>query len=143
MIDYNEFWAHAHDWEQVLFMSFAPEFINSFIKYTNIEWLNKWKLYWQDHKENHGNGCSDIQLQEYLNTGQKKEIFISFIDDYIKWLEGFGDVISKDEVNKRINLGGMYYTQPCEMIYLVEFAEKVVAVVNGDESHPKVNKKSA
>jgi hypothetical protein len=86
MIDYGEYWAHAHDSEQILFMSLAPEFLDSSPVFRDVKWLQEWKDYWLEHKDTHGNGCSDIDLSRLLSSAERITQFRSFLSGYKLWL---------------------------------------------------------
>ena len=143
IISYQSAWAHAHDWELVLFMSLAPKFINQSPEFQDLEWLSKWKQYWLNHKLEFVNGCSDLNLEEHLVSAERRSEFIYFLEKYSSWLEEFGTVFPKDKINKLIGIGGMQLTEPCKISYLLEFSEKLKAVVNKNFEHDKVQRENA
>ncbi len=81
MISFGSHWAHAHDTEQILFMTFAAEFLDQ-SRFRSSEWLQTWKTYWEHHKRAHGNGCSDIDLEGNLSSSAKVQEFREFLDEY-------------------------------------------------------------
>ena len=138
-IDYGDYWAHAHDWEQISFMALAPVYITTSEHYKKLPWLLEWKDYWDDHKIHHGNGCSDIDLDGYLISQNRVHDFKLFLNDYKKWLHTFGETISAEYMNKRIEgLGGKYF-KPCSINELEAFVDKIVAVLEHDLNHHSVN----
>ena len=142
MIDFKNAWAHAHDWEQVLFMSLAPEVLGKSDRFSATKWLQEWKEYWIEHKETHVNGCSNIDLERFLISSEKIDEFIDFTFEYDDYARGFGDEIPADELNARINLKGMFLIKPCGVSELLDFTNKVRAVIKNDFAHDKVSAKS-
>ena len=138
-ISFGSTHAHAHDWEQVLFMSLAPACLNSCQEFRDVEWLHKWKDCWVNNKGNQGNGCSDIELNTHLDSEEKILAFRSFLNYYLQWIRGFGAEIPIDIINGYIDLGkGMYMTKPCQITELEEFVAKIIAVLDGNTKHPAV-----
>src|SRR5688572_1031281 len=101
MIEFGDFWAHAHDTEQILFMSFASEFLDSSSEFQALPWLRQWQQYWVDHKSTHGNGCSDIDLPRFLDIQEKVIAFREFLQKYKTWLSKFGAEIPADIANEK------------------------------------------
>ncbi len=142
-IDYGKCWAHAHDWEQILFMHLAPEFLAQDAKFAQERWLVEWSSYWQEHRVAHGNGCSDIDLSGHLLSDTERNCFREFLTGYVSWLHSLGDSIPPESLNARFETRGMRITEPVEVTYLVAFVEKIEAVLDGDLSHAAVSEMPA
>jgi hypothetical protein len=143
MIDFGDFWAHAHDNEQILFMSFASEFLDSSSKFQALPWLRQWQLYWLDHKSTLGNGCSDIDLPRFLDVQEKVLAFRQFLQEYKTWVSGFGAEIPTDIANEKTGVPGFVtFTGPCEVQHLVSFVSTIEAVLDGDLGNKRVHRKT-
>jgi hypothetical protein len=76
-----------------LFMAFASEFLDQ-SWFRSTEWLQQWKAFWQEHKQTHGNGCSNIDVEGYLISPDRLGEFRAFIPEYRAWLtQTFGEFI--------------------------------------------------
>ena len=139
----GDYWAHAHDTEQILFMSLAPEFLDSSDEFRQVSWLQDWKAYWLEHKSAHGNGCSDIALERFLDTELKIRQFRSFLAHYKIWLAAFGDAIAAADINAKTDVPFyLIYTGPCSVDYLLAFATKIEDVLDGNLKNESVRRKS-
>ena len=141
MIDFGDYWAHAHDSEQILFMSLASEFLDSSPEFSHVSWLQDWKLYWLDHKKNHGNGCSNIDLPRFLNSEEKIRQFRNFLYRYKIWLAEFGDAIPAEDINAKTDVPFfLFHIGPCRVSYLIAFASKVEDVLDGNTANEAVHR---
>ena len=86
-IQFGEYWANAHDGEQIVFMSLAPECLAQSTKFSGEPWLHEWAEYWVEHRTAYGNGCSDIKLHVHLTTKERINVFRAFLSEYKQWLE--------------------------------------------------------
>ena len=133
MIHFGDYWAHAHDAEQILFMTLASEFLDSSPKFREVPWLQEWKDYWLDHKVHHANGCSNIDLSGFLTSQDRIDRFREFLADYKIWLSTLGDSIPAGVINEKTAVPFyLHFTGPCEVRELVEFACKVDDVLRGN-----------
>ena len=142
MIDYGEYWAHAHDADQILFMTLASEFLESSSEFMAVTWLQEWKAYWLEHKATHGNGCSDIDFRSYLQDDQRIEVFRKFLGAYRSWLSQFGDGIPAEVINAKTAVPFyLYHTEPCRTSALLTFAATVEDVLSGNIENELVHRK--
>jgi hypothetical protein len=124
MIQFGDYWAHAHDIEQILFMTFAGEFFDSSPKFQSIAWL------------------SDIDLSRFLDCEDKVCVFRQFLEDYRIWLKQLGTEISAEVVNQKTDVPFFVtFTGPYEVKHLVAFTSTVECVLGGDTSNEKVHRK--
>lgn len=144
MIDLGDYWAHAHDSEQVLFMSLAPVFIESSPELRSVSWLQEWKTYWLDHRKTYVNGCSDIDLARFLDSEEKARQFRDFLANYRSWLRRYGEAIPAQEINAILDASpwGMHYVEPCPVKYLLDFATKIEDVMDGRLENSSVQRKA-
>ena len=144
IIDFGDYWAHAHDSEQILFMSLAPVFIDSSPALGSVAWLQAWKAYWLDHRKTYANGCSDIDLERFLDSSEKVILFRDFVNNYKSWLLGrFGEAIPAEEINAILDTSawGMRFEAPCSVNDLLSFAAKIEDVVDGRLKNKSVQRK--
>jgi len=142
MISHDDYWAHAHDSEQILYMSLASEFLDSSHEFQNVAWLQEWKAYWLDHKNTHANGCSDIQLSRFLPTIDRIELFRHFLHKYELWLQQLGVEISAHEINRKTDMPRrLKYVESCRIADLVAFATTIEDVLNGNVQNARVHLK--
>lgn len=133
-IEFGDHFAYAHDWEQILFMSLAPPCLDYHEEFRDSQWLHEWKLYWIDHKDTHGNGCSDIELQIHLTSDEKIAEFRRFLSCYMEWIASFGTEIPVKRINEFINLKkGTRMEKPCQTDELREFVAKILALLDGSD----------
>jgi hypothetical protein len=142
MIEFGDSWADAHDSEQILFMSLAPEFLDSSPKFKHVSWLQEWKAYWLKHKETHVNGCSDIDLPRFLSSEDRVCQFRDFLAAYKTWLRTFGDSIPADVINAKTAVPFfLSFTGPCEVRELIAFACTIEDLLSGSMENKRVHKK--
>jgi hypothetical protein len=129
MIDFGGHWAHAHDNEQIMFMSIAPECLARTEAFSGARWLHEWSAYWIDHRVNNANGCTDLALSEHLDTKEKVEVFREFLASYRRWLEAIpeGEILDVDG-----------YSVPREKA--IRFADVIEATIDGDTTNDRVHK---
>jgi hypothetical protein len=140
-IRFGEYWAHAHDIDQILFMSLATEFLDSSVEFRGLAWLQEWKTYWLEHKETMGNGCGNIDLPRFLCTAERVVQFRRFLCKYQIWLQQFGSEIPVDEINRRTNVPEqLIHTKPCGVGRLLDFAATVEDTLNGNLKNASVSR---
>jgi hypothetical protein len=141
-IEFSDRFAHAHDWEQVLFMSLASECLDSLDEFRDSRWLHDWKDYWITHKATHGNGCSDIGLHTHLTSEPKIAEFRRFLSRYTEWIRDFGTEIPINRVNEFLGLGaGARIEKPCQTDELQQFVTKILALLDGSP-HPSIHQRT-
>jgi hypothetical protein len=143
MIEFGDYWAHAHDTEQILLMSLAPIFIDSSPALRSVSWLQEWKTYWLDHRKTHTNGCSDIDLARFLDSDEKMRQFRDFLTQYKAWLQQYGEAIPANEIDAILDPGpwGARYLGSCPVKYLLDFATKIEDVIDGRLENGAVQRK--
>jgi len=127
MFSYGGRWAHAHDNQQDLFMRLAAVHVAANPGYREIPWFHAWSRNWMEAAGNQGNGCSDLLADDYLTDEDRVATFRRFLRDYRAWIGDIGPIL-EDEMR----------VVPDRAI---AFAELLDAVLAGDESHPKVNRR--
>ena len=141
-IEFGDHIAHAHDWEQVLFMSLAPVCLDSLEEFRDLLWLHDWKDYWSTHKKTHGNGYSDIALHSWLTSEPKIVEFRKFLSRYTEWIRDFGTEIPVNRINEFIGLGtAMHMEKPCQTYELQKFVTKILALLDGSP-HPSIHERT-
>lgn len=140
MFSFGSYWAHAHDIEQINFMALASEFVEASEKYRQTPWLQEWRAYWLEHMGSHGNGCSDLNAEAFLTEESRTKQFWAFLSEYEAWLRTFGTEIPIAQINKLMEPSGTRCQAPVEVKVQLQFAETVRAVINGDESNPRVHR---
>ena len=127
--------AHAHDDDQELFMALASAFLASSSAFDDISWLHEWRAYWLDHLQTYGNGCSDVALERFLDSDEKKRLFKDFLNQYRGWLGRYGEAIPADEVNlilaHRPEPWGLRFLKPCRVEPLLDFVTTIEGVIDG------------
>ena len=123
-IRFGEYWAHAHDDTQIVFMSLAPECLAQTTKFSGERWLHEWAAYWIDHRTAYGNGCTDIGLHVHLTTKERVEVFRAFLSEYKRWLETLKGQELRDAV------GDLVWHERA-----VWFADLIEATIDGNTSH--------
>ena len=121
MINFGGHWAHAHDNEQIMFMTHAPECLAQMALPSGERWLHEWAAYWIDHRINNGNGCTDLALQEHLDSHEKVEVFRTFLAEYRRWLK-------KMPETELLDIGGY----PMSLERVVWFADLIEATIDGN-----------
>lgn len=140
-IEYGPHWAHAHDTEQIIFMSFAPEFLDS-SPFRSVSWLQEWKTYWLEHKYSHGNGCCDIDLATHLRDEERVALFRRFLLDYRAWLSDLGEEIPANVMNAKTAVPGyINFLGPCRVEELIAFVTTIEAVLDGNTRNERVHVK--
>lgn len=142
-IHFGGYWAHAHDNEQMLFMSLAPEFIDQSPEFNPIQWLQEWKAFWVKNRDAQGNGCSDIALERFLIDAGRIRTFREFLASYKDWLSAFGEEIPTDAINGRLDVSIFYFTRPLKVDKLLQFASTIVNVLDGNVDNKIVHKKQS
>ena len=133
MIQHEARWAHAHDADQILFMTLASEFLESSAEFSAVSWLQTWKNHWREHKELHVNGCTDIDLQTHLLNPQRVELFLRFLDAYRSWLTLFGEEIPAEVINAKTAVPDLlHFVAPCRVSDLLSFVTKIELVLTGN-----------
>jgi hypothetical protein len=127
-ISFGQHWAHAHDNEQIMFMSHAPECLAQLPGLSGERWLHEWAAYWIDHRINNGNGCTDLALDEHLDSAEKVRVFRAFLNEYKRWLEATPD-------EELLDVAGY----PMARRRVVWFADLIGATIDGDTSFRDLN----
>jgi hypothetical protein len=140
MFSFGDHWAHVHDIEQINFMALAPEFAETSEKYKQLPWLQAWRSYWLEHIGNHGNGCSDLNPDEFLTDAPRLNAFQVFLVEYAEWLSAFGAEIPAAYINKLLESSGTKYQQPLKVERQLKFARTIAAVLSGDEQASNVHR---
>ncbi|MFD0725649.1 hypothetical protein [Lysobacter brunescens] len=142
MIDYGEYWAHAHDSDQILFMTFASEFLDSSSEFVGETWLQDWKIYWLEHKADHANGCCDLDLQSHLLDGRRIKVFRDFLAAYRSRISRYGDEIPAEVINLKTAVP--FYLQqmgPSRTSDLLAFVTTIEDLLSGNTQNKLVHRK--
>jgi hypothetical protein len=140
MFSFGTHWAHAHDVEQINFMALASEFLRTSEEYKPMSWLQAWRAYWLEHMGSHGNGCSDLNPDEFLTDALHVEVFKAFLADYAAWVSKFGTEIPAAEINKLLESSGTKYQHPLEVKTQLNFVRTIEAVLRGDAQNSNVHR---
>ena len=142
MIQHEAHWAHAHESDQILFMTLASEFLESSAEFSDVNWLQTWKTYWREHKVLHVNGCTDIDLQTHLSNPQRVELFLCFLAAYRTWLSLFGEEIPAEVINAKTAVPDhLHFAAPCKVSDLLSFATKIELVLTGGNTESQGDSK--
>lgn len=126
MFSFREHWAHAHDDEQDHFMALAAMYIEADPAYRELGWLREWQAWWLENVGNQGNGASEVGADEFLTDDDRVAQFRQLLESYRSWLLAVEPAI------------GIALTYP-KTEQLVEFTRTIEAVLDGNETHPRVS----
>jgi len=122
-------------------MCLAPACMISLPKFNELSWFHDWKNYWIEHRFTYANGCSDINLPDYLSDTNKVQLFRQFIQQYTRWVETFGLYVTAEQLNGFTStVNDEFFTAPYPTDKLTHFANKVIALLDSDLSHPSLQK---
>ena len=130
ILRFRKLQADAHDVEQEHFMALAAMYVEADPTYRELGWFREWQAYWLDSVGVMGNGGSEIGLDAHLTDEERVAQFRRFLQSYRAWLLA---------VARALDLA----VRHPEAETLVAFIDVIEAVLDGDETHPRVSRTAA
>ena len=125
-------------------MELASVFLASSSAFDDISWLHEWRAYWLEHLETYANGCSNVALERFLDSDEKKRLFKDFLNQYRSWLGRYGEAIPPDEINliltHRPEPWGLRFLKPCRVGRLLDFVTTIESVIDGSHENKNVRR---